>query len=142
MSTGKIDSGGKEKMRNSRNNSSRSVIISLLFLFTVFVAGCSPIREVSRDRLVENLGPILEVEERANRAMRGIEKLALLGEITDTDMKKLKEHYDVYYVHHKAASVFLAEGNIRSYESHVGLAKKELDSMEEKIRTLVTLSSF
>jgi hypothetical protein len=129
-------------MRNLKNTPSKNIIACVLFLFTGFLAGCAPLGEVSRDRLVANLPPILEVEERANRAMRGIEKLALLGEITDKDMKQLKEHYDVYYVHHKAASVFLAEGNIRSYESHVGLAKKELDSMEEKIRTLVTLSSF
>jgi hypothetical protein len=119
-----------------------SIIISLSFFLTAFFAGCTPVGEISRNQLVENLAPILEVEQRANRAMRGIEKLAVLGEMRDNDMKELKEHYDVYYVHHKAASVFLAQGNFHSYESHVGLAKKELDSMEQKIKTLVKLSSF
>lgn len=119
-----------------------SIIISLSFFLTAFFAGCAPVGEISRNQLVENLAPILEVEQRANRAMHGIEKLAVLGEMRDNDMKELKEHYDVYYVHHKAASVFLAQGNIYSYESHVGLAKKELDSMEQKIKTLVNLSSF
>lgn len=128
-------------MRNDKN-APLSTIIFLSFALTAFFSGCAPIGEVSRNQLVENLAPILEAEERANRAMRGIEKLALLGEIGDSDMKELKEHYDVYYVHHKAASVFLAQGNIRSYQSHVGLAKKELDSMEQKIKTLVKLSSF
>lgn len=129
-------------MQKFKNIPLGSLAISLLWFLTLFPAACAPIREVSRNQLVENLSPILEVEERANRAMRGIEKLALLGEIKDNDMKKLKEHYDVYYVHHKAASVFLAEGNFPSYESHIRSAKTELDSMEERIKTLVNLSSF
>jgi hypothetical protein len=129
-------------MGNLKYTPLNGVIISLLLFLAAFFTGCVPVREVSRNQLVENLAPILVVEERANRAMRGIEKLALLGEVRDGDMKKLKEHYDVYYVHHKAASVFLAQGDIRSYKAHVGMAKEELDSMEEKIKTLVNLSSF
>ncbi len=128
-------------MQNLKNTS-LSIIIPLSFFLTAFFAGCAPVGKVSRNQLVENLAPILEVEQRASRAMRGIEKLAVLGEMRDNDMKELKEHYDVYYVHHKAASVFLAQGNIHSYESHVGLAKRELDSMEQKIKTLVNLSAF
>lgn len=111
----------------------------LLFLGTVLLgcsyqsAGNTP---PARDRIVENLAPIVGLEQRANRVMLTLQKLAVLGAIGDGDVKNLKEHYDVYYVHHKAAAVLLAEGDIENYHSHVRLAVKELDSMEMKMRTL------
>lgn len=113
----------------------------LLFLGTVLI-GCSyqgagnPLP--ARDSIVENLAPIVALEQRANRVMLSLQKLAVFGAIGDGEVKNLKEHYDVYYVHHKAAAVLLAEGDIENYHSHVRLAVKELDSMEMKMRTLAT----
>ncbi len=113
----------------------------LLFLGTIFI-GCSYQSAghppPARDRIVENLAPIVELEQRANRVMLGLQKLAVLGAIGDGEVKNLKEHYDVYYVHHKAAAVLLAEGDIENYHSHVRMAVEELDSMEMKMRTLAT----
>lgn len=107
-----------------------AIALGLGLLFT----GCSPIGPISRDQLAENLAPILEVENRVNRAMSGVQMLGLIGEISDKDAEKLKSHYDIYSVYYHAANVYLAGGDIESYISHFEMAKKELDAMEAILR--------
>ncbi len=103
-----------------------ALVLGLGLLFT----GCSTIGPISRDQIAENLAPILEVENRVNRAMSGVQMLGSVGEISDKDAEKLKAHYDVYFVYYHAANVYLAGGDIESYKSHIEMAKKELVARE------------
>lgn len=103
-----------------------AIALGLGLLFT----GCSPIGPISRDQLAENLAPILEVENRVNRAMSGVQMLGFVSEISDKDAEKLKAHYDVYSVYYHAANVYLAVGDIESYIAHIEMAKKELGAIE------------
>jgi hypothetical protein len=89
---------------------------------------------------VENLGPIVKLEERASLLTKGIEALASHGQIGQEDAEALKESFDVYFVYHRAATVFLVEGRIDAYKSHVALAGKELDAMEMRLVNLARRS--
>ena len=107
-----------------------ALALGLGLLFT----GCSTIGPISRDQIAENLAPILEVENRVNRAMSGVQMLGSVGEISDKDAEKLKAHYDVYSVYYHAANVYLAGGDIESYISHIEMAKKELAAIEAMLK--------
>jgi len=61
----------------------------------------------------------------------------LIGWIKDEDSKKLKEHYDVYYIYHKGAVVALAQGEVETCMSLVRLAEEELQSIEVKLKSLL-----
>lgn len=102
----------------------------------LLLLGCVSPQPIPRKQIVDNLNPIVEIEARANRITLVIQKLAMLGELKEADQKGLKEHFDVYYIHHKAAAVFLAQGDLVSYESHIQLAGKELDGIESKLQVL------
>ncbi len=102
----------------------------------LLLSGCLSAQPVPRQQIVDNLKPIVEIETRANRITLVIQKLAMLGELKKTDQRALKEHFDVYYIHHKAAAVFLAQGDLVGYESHINAADKELDGIESKLRLL------
>jgi hypothetical protein len=64
-----------------------------------------------------------------------------VAEINDQDARELKEHYDVYYIYHNAATISLAEGNLRAYRDHLQVASNELDSMETKLKDVVEKST-
>ncbi len=103
-----------------------AIALGLGLLFT----GCSPIGPISRDQLAANLAPILEVENRAKQVLSGAQMLGSVGVISEKDAGELKVHYDVYFVYHNAANVYLAGGDIESYIAHIQTAKQELDTME------------
>lgn len=107
-----------------------------LLPLSVLLLGCVSPQPAPRRQIVENLSPIVELEARANRITLVIQKLAMLGGLKESDQKALKEHFDVYYIHHKAAAVFLAQGDLVNYESHIDLAGKELEGIETKLQVL------
>lgn len=111
------------------------------WLLAPLLAGCSVTQPALRERLVGNLGPIVKLEERAKEMSQNVEMLALLGKIERHDAQALKENYDVYYVHHEAAAVYLAQGRLEAYRSHVELAEKELDAMELRLKGLIPSSA-
>jgi hypothetical protein len=123
-------------------NTIRKNLILSGILFPLLALGCaqtnSSSREpASREQVVENLEPIVKVEERGRMLTMAMQKLPQLMEIRTEDVQKLKEHYDVYYVHHNAATISLAQGNIDSYQGHLKVASAELDSIEERLKMII-----
>lgn len=112
------------------------------WLLALLLAGCSvAVQPASRQQLVENLGPIVELEKRAALLTKSVEVLASIGKIREIDAQALKESLDVYFVYHRAATVLLAEGRINAYKSHVAQAGKELDSVEVRLLDLARRSA-
>ena len=87
------------------------LLLSSLFLYAGCVNG-QGVSGASREQVVNHLHPILEVEERASQSLLQIQQLGVLGQLE-------KEHYDAYSIHHGAAAIYLAQGDISNYESHV-----------------------
>lgn len=124
-------------------NKSRLFIAILL---PAFVAGCTQVNSssrepVSREKVVENLSPIVDMEQRGNQLTIAMQKLPLVAQVSAEDARALKEHYDVYYVYHSAAATSLAEGDFAAYRNHVRVGLKELDSIEAKLKDLLKKSS-
>ncbi len=94
------------------------------------LAACSTVGPIPPDQITQNLSSILEVEERAERVRSNAQVLQLYGGMSSEKAARLKSHFDVYYVHYLAASVSLAQGDIRIYKTHASLANKELTAME------------
>lgn len=123
----------------------RSHLLIALFL-PALAAGCtqlsSPSREpVSREKVVENLSPILDMEQRGTQLTIAMQKLPLVAQLSPEDARALKEHYDVYYVYHSAAATSLAEGDFEAYRNHVRIGLKELDSIEATLKDVLKKSS-
>jgi hypothetical protein len=117
-----------------------------VILFPLLVAGCTQVnpgsREpVSREEVVANLRPILDMEQRVAELTLAMRKLPLVTNLSPQDAHALKEHYDVYYVYHNAAATSLAEGDFEAYRNHVRGGLKELDSMEAKLKDVLEKSS-
>jgi hypothetical protein len=114
-------------------------------LFPLLIFGCaqtqSASREpVSREEIVQNLNPIVKVEERGRKLTMVMQQLPLVVDINEEDVQKLKEHYDVYYVYHNAATISLAEGKFQAYRDHLKVASHELDSIEQRLKNVVEKS--
>jgi hypothetical protein len=92
---------------------------------------------VARQQVVDNLEPIVKVEERVRKLTRVMQHLPLVVNVKAEDAKKLKEHYDLYSIYHTAATISLAEGNFQAYKSHLQVASRELDSLEARLHTVV-----
>jgi uncharacterized protein YcfL len=124
-----------------RFSSSRFFARSRIFFPSVILAlvviGCSQVRPVTRNQLVENLAPIVEIEGRSSDLTMLYQRLKLIGWIKDEDSRALKEHYDVYYIYHKGAVVSLAQGDVETCKSLVRLADQELKSIETKLKSLL-----
>jgi hypothetical protein len=108
-----------------------TVLISTLFV------GCAQTRAVSREEVVQNLDPIVKVEQRGQKLVSVMQQLPLVMEVDAENAKKLKEHYDVYHVYHNAATISLAQGNFQVYNEQLGVASKELDSIEHTLKTVI-----
>ncbi|HEU4341078.1 MAG TPA: hypothetical protein VFU31_05860 [Candidatus Binatia bacterium] len=114
-------------------------------LFSMLIFGCaqtqSASREpVSREEIVQNLSPIVKVEERGRKLTMVMQQLPLVVDINEEDVQKLKEHYDVFYVYHNAATISLAEGKFEAYRDHLKVASNELDSIEQKLKNVAAKS--
>jgi hypothetical protein len=126
-------------------HSQKSRILAAI-LFPALVAGCTQLnpasREpVSREKVVENLSPILDMEQRGAQLTMAMQKLPFVTKLSADDARALKEHYDVYYVYHNAAATSLAEGDFEAYRNHVRVGLKELDSIEAKLKDVLKKSS-
>ncbi len=114
-----------------------------VILFPLLAFGCaaqtdsSSQEPASRQEVVENLQPIVQVEERGRMLTMAMQQLPFMMDIRTEDAEKLKEHYDVYYVHHNAATISLAQGNFNAYRGHLKVASAELDSIEERLKTII-----
>jgi hypothetical protein len=95
----------------------------------------------TRGTIVENLEPMMKMEERGAKLVMVMEHLPRIANITADDARRLREHYNVYYVYHGAATVSLAEGKLKAYRDHIQVASQELDSLEAKMRDMVEKSS-
>ena len=115
------------------------ILLSLLaFAYAQTNPSSSSAREPApREQVVQNLEPIVKVEERGRMLTMAIQELPNLVEIKTEDAQKIKEHYDVYYVHHNAATISLAQGDIGLYRGHLKVASAELDSIEQKVKTII-----
>lgn len=102
----------------------------LLLVLAGGLAACSQVQPISRDQIVANLTPILNIEKRADRVKYYTQVLGFTGGNADERGEKLKAHYDIYYVYYMAATFNLARGNIEAYLADVKLAGVELDAME------------
>ncbi|MGH7826719.1 MAG: hypothetical protein ACREQ7_16295 [Candidatus Binatia bacterium] len=98
-------------------------------------------QQVARERVVHNLNPITKVEERVRKLTQVMQHLPLVANVNAEDAQKLKEHYDVYYIYHNAATVSLAQGDLRAYKNHLQVASRELDSLEAKLKHVVSKES-
>ncbi len=117
---------------------------TLIFLISLCLmlgaAACSQLTPISRDQLVENLGPMLRLEKRADQVKYYTQMLVLVGKIDEGKFQDLKAHHDVYFTYYLAANVALAGGNMESYRVHLKLAEKEMNSMEAELKnSLATL---
>ncbi|HZD39937.1 MAG TPA: hypothetical protein VE131_04400 [Terriglobales bacterium] len=92
---------------------------------------------VSRQEIVEHMKPIVQVEQRQQKLVTVMQQLPLMVRLDKEDAKKLKEFYDIYYVHHAAATIYLADGDFKSYQRHLDVASKELDALEATLKKVV-----
>ncbi len=108
----------------------KNVILALSLLSATGLLACSQIPTIPRDQLTANLAPILKVEKRADEVKANTQILGFAGQITTEKVDALKTHFDVYYVHYLAASVYLARGSIEGYKAQLKRAETELEAME------------
>jgi hypothetical protein len=106
-------------------------------IFSTVFAGCAQTRVVSRDEVVQNLDPIVQVEQRGQKLVAVMQRLPLVVELDADNAKKLKEHYDVYHIYHNAATISLVQGNFQVYNEHLAVASKELDSIEDTLKNVI-----
>lgn len=102
--------------------------LSVIF---VFLAACSTTGPIQREQLVNNLGPVLQIEEQARNLAQEQQMLRFSGWLGEEGNRQFKNHYDVYYVYHAAAISHLAYGEIPLYIECVHLAQSELDAMRK-----------
>lgn len=113
------------------------ILFPLLALSCTAQTDSSAQQPASRQQVVDNLKPIVQVEERGRMLTMAMQQLPLMLDVGTEDAEKLKEHYDVYYVHHNAATISLAQGNLNAYRGHLEVASAELDSIEERLKTII-----
>ncbi len=126
-------------------NSLISPFLTAVFLVTALV-GCTKAHPISREplsreKIVENLSPIVDMEQRGMKLTLAIRNLPLVTTVSPEDAHALKEAYDVYYVYHNAAATSLAEGDLQAYRDHVQAGSRELDSLEAKLQDILKGSS-
>ncbi len=122
-----------------------SHILAAVSLATL-LAGCRQANSASGDplpraKVVENLSPIVDMEQRGMQLTMAMRNLPLVATVSPDDARAIKEYYDVYYVYHNAAATSLAEGNMQAYRHHVEAGSKELDSLEVKLKEILKRSS-
>jgi len=114
----------------------RNLVPALSLVLAMGLAACSQVQvePISRDQLVENIDPILNMEKRIDQVMYYAKMLGSLGGLSQGKSSELKTHLDIYYVYYLASNVQLAKGNMTSYQAHLELAEKELDVMESILK--------
>ena len=114
----------------------RNLVLALSLVLAMGMAACSQVQvePISRDQLVENIDPILNMEKRIDQVMYYAKMLGSLGGLSQGKSSELKGHLDIYYVYYLASNVQLAKGNMTSYQAHLELAEKELDVMESILK--------
>ena len=114
----------------------RNLVLALSLVLAMGMAACSQVQvePISRDQLVENIDPILNMEKRIDQVMYYAKMLGSLGGLSQGKSSELKTHLDIYYVYYLASNVQLAKGNMTSYQAHLELAEKELDVMESILK--------
>jgi len=107
----------------------KHAIIALACTFAL--AACASTVELSRKDMLQHLQPLIALEGKYEQMNENI-KLAVLfsQEIPVNKANKIKEHNDVYWVHHAAANVAVANGNIESFKKHVEAARREVEAMD------------
>ena len=127
------------KLRSNGNMKKMIAVFSLLS--SGGLLACSQITTISRGQLTANLAPILKIEERADAVKANTQILGLVGQITTKKVEELKTHFDVYYVHYLAASVYLARGSMEDYKAHLRQAETELEAMEAILQKAPAISN-
>ncbi|KKL18050.1 hypothetical protein LCGC14_2479420 [marine sediment metagenome] len=100
---------------------------TILVLF--MLVGCAPAL-TSRMTIVENLDPILKLEERAYRMQARVAALSYMGKISGETLLAVIYHYDVYYPYYLAASIYLTNGQLDEYKKAIKLAGVELVAIQ------------
>lgn len=95
------------------------------------LAACASTVELSRKDMLQKLQTLIALEYKHGQLQRNIQATIVYSQgIPDDKANKLKEHNDVYWVHHAAANVAVANGNMESYEKHVEAARREVEAMD------------
>ncbi len=104
-------------------------LISVLLFFTL--VGCSvKVNHVPRrDFLVDHMRPMLAMEKQLDRIRDTLKLYLSLNALGKKEMRKIKEHLDVYYIYYLNANVQLGRGNAQLFLHYIGLATQELNSM-------------
>ncbi len=95
-------------------------------------AGCAP-SYISRQTVVDNIAPVLDLEKRVDRISQETKYQVRLGILSREGLKVLKGLLDIYYVYYLAANVSLAKGDIGSYQEFILMAAEEVKQMETLI---------
>ena len=95
------------------------------------LAACASTVELSRKDMLQQLQILVALEDKHDQLKRNIRVAMVYSQgIPDDKATRLKEHNDVYWVHHAAANVAVANGNMESYEKHVEAARREVEAMD------------
>jgi len=112
----------------------KTIHLALSLMLVLALSACASMQPISRDRLAQNIDPILNMEKRLDQVMYYTKMLGSVGGLTQVKSKELKQHLDVYYVYYLASNVQLAKGDMEAYQAHVVLAERELDVMEKILK--------
>jgi len=95
------------------------------------LTACASTVQLSRKNMLQDLQSLIALEDQYGQLQQTIQVVMLFSqEIPDNKATKLKEHNDIYWVHHLAANVAVANGDMAGYEKHVEAAKREVDAMD------------
>ncbi len=95
------------------------------------LTACASTVELSRKDMLQRLKPLLALEHKYGQLQQTVQLATYLFEdLADKKATEFKEHVDVYWIHHAAANVSIANGDLEVYEKHMEAAKEEVDAME------------
>jgi len=108
---------------------------TLILILALLLPACIP-PLADRVMLIENLAPVLILEERANSIERQLQFMAYFEPLSEELLKAVRSHRNAYYPYYMIANVYLAQGQIAQYMEAVRLAENELTALEALVNNL------
>lgn len=114
-----------------------AIFLTSVALLVVAAQGCSTSRGeiVAREAVIADLKPILEIEAQAQTIRQILETARGYRMFDSRAVTDLKEHHDLYYIYHLAATFHLAHGERQQFIDYVELARRELEAIESIMRS-------
>ena len=95
------------------------------------LTACASTVELSRKDMMQHLRPLVALEDKYGQLQQTVQLATyLFKELPDQKASEFKEHVDIYWIHHAAANVAIANGDLEGYEEHIEAAKEEVDAIE------------